>query len=290
MTAQHPWLKIAPEVVGPSLDAVSIEADFLWNSAHRYMAKSGLDGVMPKNRLALATVRRLSQAKIDRALAELITEGLFEDLDDKIRSTHWEQPPVDVWTDGTKRMRWQRGKALLRDSALCQRIKDRDRNLCRYCGERVNWNDKRGRLGGTYDHVDPDGSNDIENVVVACRRCNGTKKDRTPEQAGMSLYRAGTTAAAIAAGSARPTAASAAPGQVPDQHGRHGDPNRNQLRSESEGGSARARARDRTEPDPNQIGSGSHHPAAAGSSPAPDVPPWSESEIDTYPIDEGVHL
>ncbi len=66
-------------------------------------------------------------------------------------------------------------------------VQRRDRGCCRYCGQPVNWKDRRGPLGGTYDHVDPSGPGDETNVVVACRGCNSTKGSRTPEEAGLRL-------------------------------------------------------------------------------------------------------
>ena len=56
----------------------------------------------------------------------------------------------------------------------------RDRALCAYCGGDAT----------TVDHVIPrakGGSHTWENVVAACRRCNHTKRDRSPEQAKMPL-------------------------------------------------------------------------------------------------------
>lgn len=97
------------------------------------------------------------------------------------------QPTRDETAIPTERLRWRRAKALARDRLLCERIVERDRNLCRYCAVRVNWKDRRGPNGGTYDHVDPDGDNSLGNVVVACRRCNARKKNRTPDEAGMVL-------------------------------------------------------------------------------------------------------
>ena len=77
--------------------------------------------------------------------------------------------------------------ALYNDMRLIKAIRARDGNFCRYCGKSVNWNDRKGVDGGTYDHIDPDGDNSLENVVVACRSCNSKKKDRPPEEANMSL-------------------------------------------------------------------------------------------------------
>ena len=60
----------------------------------------------------------------------------------------------------------------------------RDNYRCMYCGQIFN----RAEL--TRDHVTPRsrGGKDIwENVVAACKRCNHTKSNRTPEEAGMEL-------------------------------------------------------------------------------------------------------
>lgn len=58
----------------------------------------------------------------------------------------------------------------------------RDNSTCQYCG------DKPAKL--EVEHVVPraqGGRNVWTNVVTACRRCNAHKRDRTPEQAGMTL-------------------------------------------------------------------------------------------------------
>jgi len=60
----------------------------------------------------------------------------------------------------------------------------RDGNLCAYCGEKFKRNDL------TIDHIIPKshgGRNEWKNTISACKRCNGKKADRTPEQAGMPL-------------------------------------------------------------------------------------------------------
>jgi 5-methylcytosine-specific restriction endonuclease McrA len=56
----------------------------------------------------------------------------------------------------------------------------RDANECQYCGSRAE----------NIDHVLPrsrGGGHTWENVVACCRRCNGAKEDRTPQEAGMRL-------------------------------------------------------------------------------------------------------
>ena len=78
-------------------------------------------------------------------------------------------------------------QTVARSPELRAAIRMRDRDKCRYCGNKVNFSDRRGALGGTYDHVIPDGPSDLENLVVCCRGCNSSKGRRTPKQAGMVL-------------------------------------------------------------------------------------------------------
>lgn len=85
-----------------------------------------------------------------------------------------------------------RKAALHRDPRLTAAVRERDDGRCRYCAVLVNWQDRRSSIGATYDHVDPNGGNTFDNVVVACRGCNAVKAGRTPEEAGMPLLPAGT--------------------------------------------------------------------------------------------------
>lgn len=62
-----------------------------------------------------------------------------------------------------------------------QKLVARDGHACRYCG---------GRSYLSVDHVLPrvqGGSDELDNLVIACRRCNSRKGGRTPEQASMKL-------------------------------------------------------------------------------------------------------
>lgn len=71
----------------------------------------------------------------------------------------------------------------LRQVPLSRRaLFQRDNFTCQYCG------DKPARL--EVEHVVPraqGGKNTWTNVTTACRSCNARKRDRTPEQAGMTL-------------------------------------------------------------------------------------------------------
>ncbi|HYQ67771.1 HNH endonuclease [Actinophytocola sp.] len=78
-------------------------------------------------------------------------------------------------------------KAELRNAKLKQAVRDRDRDMCRYCGKHCAHSDRTSDDGLTFDHVDPEVADGINNLVVACRGCNNRKNKRTPEQADMAL-------------------------------------------------------------------------------------------------------
>ena len=62
----------------------------------------------------------------------------------------------------------------------------RDRNTCQFCGRIFPSSEL------TLDHVMPrsrGGRSSWENLVACCYRCNNTKGDRTPEEAGLKLAR-----------------------------------------------------------------------------------------------------
>lgn len=97
--------------------------------------------------------------------------------------------------DPVKRDRELRRKRLWRNKSLVLSVRSRDKDVCRYCGEPCtdpSGPDKKDPLGLTLDHVDPWGDNTLGNVVVACRRCNGIKRNRTPSEAGMTVLKPGT--------------------------------------------------------------------------------------------------
>lgn len=62
----------------------------------------------------------------------------------------------------------------------------RDGYKCQYCGERRPNDDL------TFDHVTPrsrGGTTTWTNIVTCCTTCNGTKRNRTPAEAGMRLLK-----------------------------------------------------------------------------------------------------
>jgi 5-methylcytosine-specific restriction endonuclease McrA len=90
---------------------------------------------------------------------------------------------VTVPSPSVIRLRYMVKVPYVRRSSLSRRaVFARDDYRCQYCGERAD----------SIDHVLPrsrGGPHTWENVAAACRPCNLTKRDRTPDEAGMRLAR-----------------------------------------------------------------------------------------------------
>jgi 5-methylcytosine-specific restriction endonuclease McrA len=191
-----------------------------------HVQTGGLPGRLHIDDLPGATQRRFSKARLDKALAQLhrhetqaddnTTVKLWFDLvDDHVVLAPWWRdlnPPPAIWQDDTERhdRRVRRELKSAKFEWLRTHVRQRDRNLCRYCGIRVKWDNHNGDQGATHDHLDPDGENTRENVCISCRRCNGRKGRRTPEQwvlddpkHALTLLPAGTLAADAATARAR---------------------------------------------------------------------------------------
>jgi len=148
-----------------------------------WCAKYETDGVV-----ALGMVKRIASPE---SVSELVGAALWiqrEDGQFEIKDyLHYNPSREEI--ERAKEFK-QRRKGINLNATLCAALKKRDCDRCRYCGVEVDWKDRRGPAGGTYDHVRPisrGGSDDEPNLVVCCRRCNSGKGDRTPSEAGMVL-------------------------------------------------------------------------------------------------------
>lgn len=178
-----PWAKLDDSLDGhPKARRAGLEALGLWTRSLSHAAGYLTDGHIDAGWLEERGGRRA--AKLGELL---VVSGLWEAADDGFLIHDYlvynpSREEVEI------KREWDvKRKALFQDKELVAAIRRRDGDSCRYCGCAVNWKDRKGRRGGTYDHVRPRGDNTLENVVVSCRECNMTKGPRTPEEAGMPL-------------------------------------------------------------------------------------------------------
>lgn len=181
---QHPKVHRLRKALGVSLPAAIGHLHCLWWWALDYAAKGDLTEIEPET-IADACAWEGDPIALVSALT---AAGFLDDHEDRLAIHDWDEYAgrlIDL------REHQARRQGLHRDSTLKQAIRDRDGDGCRYCAVSVDWKDRKGAKGGTYDHLIPHGPNTLENVVVACRSCNSRKNQRTPEQAGMSLLQVG---------------------------------------------------------------------------------------------------
>lgn len=169
-----------------------MEAVGLWVIAGSWCADQLTNGFVPRYVLKhLATDSGQESAKL------LVRVGLWEEAQvegqDGYQFHQWTEHQPTREAVVQKRSRNARRQALVRDPALRDAVRRRDADMCRYCAVKVKWNDRRSGIGGTYDHIDPDGPNSIDNLVVCCRACNSRKLNRTLQACGMHLLEPGAT-------------------------------------------------------------------------------------------------
>ncbi len=99
------------------------------------------------------------------------------DYDEEIRS-----PSTAMSLPAVLRLRRNIGKVKRGVKFSRVNVFTRDSFRCQYCGQRS----AMSKL--TYDHVVPrscGGRTEWTNIVTACKPCNASKADRTPEESGM---------------------------------------------------------------------------------------------------------
>ena len=204
------WWKGDAELLGNDkvVELDSPEALLLWFVGGISCSAAETDGVIKPGRLRtlFASAYIETRQRQNKAIKRLVTVRLwhdhntvkdceecsseFGDLEDGSFCMHnWNdwQPTRDDKTDPAKAFKANRKRRLKKLLALKEQIRRRDRGYCRYCGIRVKMHDHTSENGHTYDHVDPEQDNSLDNVVTSCRGCNGFKRDRLPAEAGMRL-------------------------------------------------------------------------------------------------------
>ena len=129
-----------------------------------------------------ASFEPLSVVSVQRAIVLLLKEKaeVVEAAEDVLRSEHLTLPvPLVIRLVYYVRIPHRVSLPVTRRALLV-----RDRYTCQYCGAQP------GRQELTMDHILPrsrGGKTTWENVVAACKACNGKKGNKTPAEANMTL-------------------------------------------------------------------------------------------------------
>lgn len=151
-----------------------------------WVARYLTDGFIPKEVLPIFTFD-FPPGEVEGMPAKMVAAGLWEEAEGGFQIHDYLDYNPSAKTVRQTRKSSARRMVLIRNVELRDQIRERDRDLCRYCGVKVNWRDRKGPKGATYDHVDPRGGDVLENLVISCRGCNSKKGERTPKAAGMDL-------------------------------------------------------------------------------------------------------
>ena len=221
------WGKVSDDLHShPKWTGASIGAKALWVTALSYCSSYLTDGrVSTSEHLPALAVETFgltpsSLRKASSAAAELVERGLWELAEGGYRFHDWgdcnpSAKVVNKRRKKDKRREWLHKTAEGR--ALKKIVRARDGDVCSWCAEPVRWGANRAPDGGTYDHVDADGPDTAENLVVSCNHCNGTKRDVDHAELGMTLRPGHALAARYSAGhdAGTPGSASARPNRDP---------------------------------------------------------------------------
>jgi hypothetical protein len=184
-----PWIRLSDNYIDHPKFAVLSDGSFrLWHEAMAYCRRHQTDGLIPFP--VLKSFMYHTKAR-EKQLASPHQEGAAP-LWQLIPATGYKVHDYLEWNlskeaEQSKQMLNNHRSAFMRDKGLKQELRDRDKDLCRYCAQKVNWADRKGASGATYDHVNPVGPATLDNLVIACRSCNSRKRNRTPEDAGIAL-------------------------------------------------------------------------------------------------------
>ncbi len=186
------WFRMYNEVLhDPKVQSLSGAQFKLWvNLLCISSQASRADGELPSVS-DIAFIVRQRATVVQKHLDELKTKGLL-DIDGTgdsaiLRPHNWNgrQFTSDVSTNRVERYRENRrqsGLPVLSDySQFRPALLARDGDYCVYC-------QSSGPL--VVDHVTPTrlgGTDDLDNLALACKRCNSGKAGRTPEMAGLRI-------------------------------------------------------------------------------------------------------
>lgn len=125
-----------------------------------------------------------SMERADLLIEQAVFAGYFEPVVEHVNGQprqRWRivEDPEFFHMRTEEEVEWERRRK--RDNsnpALIIPVRLRDGDACRYCGQVVKFRARTGRLAGTYDHRRPGkGAEQPEDLVVACQRCNGGRKN-----------------------------------------------------------------------------------------------------------------
>lgn len=125
-------------------------------------------------------VKAMGGGRHELLVSQAVAAGLLEPVSGEGRGRVWklvEDPEfIHVRRRAEVQFDRQRDKDR-RNPDLTMPVRLRDGDGCRYCGNTVNWADRKSGRAGTYDHRNPGQAATVESYVVSCKSCNSKRQD-----------------------------------------------------------------------------------------------------------------
>lgn len=182
-----PWLKVSDMATHHPIVVAPMEFDDyderLVNEVFGFVARCALQSAAHLTDYVVSKATAMQIAGMTRA-AELlevaIAAGYFTPLILEDGRTAYKlcEDNEFMHIRSREEVEWERQRK--RDNsnpAINVPVRLRDGDGCRWCGVVVNWSDRKGARGATYDHLEPQRGSTVETTVVACKSCNSSRKD-----------------------------------------------------------------------------------------------------------------
>jgi hypothetical protein len=137
--------------------------------------------------ITLAGTRQRAEQLL--VMADFAGYGMFE-VDDQTgrRRFRFVDDPEFIHMITADEYAWQKQrKADNANPDIIAPVRCRDGDVCRYCWNVVNFNARKGKLRGTYDHRPPGQPGSAQTTVVACGECNARRGKQPVEVADLDL-------------------------------------------------------------------------------------------------------
>lgn len=180
-----PWLRVgdnaATNPLVMALALVSKSDERTQNEVFGFVVRLATQSSahMTDYRVDLGTAQLFGGSRTPLLLKQAVAAGLLVEhgrgasrswaLVDDVEFLHMPSKAEVLW----KRQRQKDSK----NESLTVPVRLRDGDECRYCSRIVNWNDRRGAGGGTYDHLEPGEIATVPTFVVCCSACNKSLSD-----------------------------------------------------------------------------------------------------------------
>lgn len=180
-----PWLKVSDLFASHPMLMRLVTAkkadERTINEVTGFIARLGAGAAahMTDYRVDLGTATMYGQARTEILLSQAVEVGLMT-VEGRGKTRTWRivEDGDLIHMRSKAEIEWERQQRRdVTDKKLTLNARRRDGDACRYCATPVDWKNRRGARGGTYDHLIPGRPATADTLVVSCKACNSSLGD-----------------------------------------------------------------------------------------------------------------